>query len=317
MSRVVLTCALPPFLSLVRRSIEAWEPFSLATQTLATSSLRSYSKLEDLLCGGPLMFWFFQRREAFLSQERMAKWTADRLDDYVLLPALNGYVRRRECFFVSHYWHTKDDPDPNGTYLRLHQEQLRPQSWLYIWVDWTCIPQEPRSQQEKVYFLRSLNTMSGIIRNCGFTWFYPPFEPRLWILYEIAEYELTCDGELEATPDTKEFKAHVKEMVRIGVRPTLDKHGYSCSYDRDKEYLTSWLEILVLLTRLNVDIGDVRRILDDITWHRPRRITYKTIMGVILLGLYEGTLEFCGEHYTFSPLPEHGKYSADAASRLL
>ncbi|RYC60378.1 hypothetical protein CHU98_g5831 [Xylaria longipes] len=291
-SEVVLTCALPPFLSL------------------------SYTKLDDLLCKGPVMFWFFQRREAFLSQKTMTKWSSDRLDDYVLLPALNGYVGRRECFFVSHFWHTKDDPDPDGTYLRLHQEQLQPQAWLYIWVDWTCIPQHPRSQQEDVYFLRSLNTMSGIIRNSGFTWFYPPFEARLWILYEIAEYSLTCDGGVEETADIKRFKTHIQEMVRFGVRSTLDKHGYKCTYDRDREFLISWLEILVLLTRLHVDIDDVRRMLDGLTWHHPMTMMFNTINGLIQLCAYEGTLDFGGERYTFTPLPEFGKFSADAASGL-
>ncbi|KAI0456832.1 hypothetical protein F5B21DRAFT_126078 [Xylaria acuta] len=314
-SGVAFTCAIPPFLSLVRRSIEAWESLTQVTKTLAKSTLESYTKLDDLLCDGLVMFWFFQRREAFLSQKAMTKWSGDRLDEYVLLPALNGYVSRRECFFVSHFWHAKDDPDPDGTYLRLNQEQLRPQSWRYIWVDWTCIPQDPRRQQEEVYFLRSLDTMSGIIRNCGFQWFYPPFEARLWILYEIAEYSLTCDGELQRTPDIEVFRAHIGEMLSFGVRSTLDKHGYTCTYDRDKEFLTSWLELLVLLTRLHVDIGDVRRILDGLTWHHPPIMMWGTIKGVIQLHPYEGTLEFSGERYTFTPLPEFHKIYADATSK--
>lgn len=299
-----LTCAVPPFLSLVRRSIEAWESIPLAPEekTLVTSMLESFTKLDDFLCRGPVMYWFFQKREAFLSQKTMTKWSSDRFDDYILLPAVNGYVTRSQCFFLSHFWH-KHDPDPDGTYLRLNQESLRLQSWSYIWVDWTCIPQDPRTEQENIYFRRSLNTMSGIIRNSGFSWYYPPFQPRLWILYEIAESDLTADGETGTTPDNEEFKAHIKEMVDVGVRPTLDKHGYSCSYDGDKEFLTSWLELLVLLTRLCVDIGDIRRILDGITWHHPRTMLFKTLTNLITLCPYEGTLEFFGKRHTFTPLP--------------
>ncbi|KAH8168166.1 hypothetical protein CIB48_g8 [Xylaria polymorpha] len=174
----------------------------------------------------------------------------------------------------------------------------------------------PAPEQENIYFRRSLNTMSGIIRNSGFSWYYPPFQPRLWILYEIAESDLTADGETGTTPDNEEFKAHIKEMVDVGVRPTLDKHGYSCSYDGDKEFLTSWLELLVLLTRLCVDIGDIRRILDGITWHHPRTMLFKTLTNLITLCPYEGTLEFFGKRHTFTPLPEDDKYSWSATSGL-
>lgn len=155
----------------------------------------------------------------------MQKWSRDRLDDYVLLPATNGFVSRTDCFFVSHFWHTKDDPDPGGKYLRLLQDELRPDTWSYIWLDWTCVPQHPRSQNEEAYFLRTLQTMSGIIRNSGFVWYYPPFEARLWILYEVAEYTLTCDEGFQTTEteDIRGFADHVKEMLQVGVRPTLDK----------------------------------------------------------------------------------------------
>ena len=193
----------------------------------------------------------------------MTKWSRDVLDNYVLLPATPGFVSRRECFFVSHFWRTQEHPDPDGVYLRLHQAELQPQHWSYIWVDWTCIPQSPHSQAEEAYFLRSLETMSGIIRNCGFAWFYPPFEARMWILYEVTEFALTSSEDFEATPDIREFKDHVQEMVQTSVRSVLDKYSYRCTYDRDKAFLTSWLEILVLLTKLRIGIVDIRRLMDD------------------------------------------------------
>ncbi|KAI0205201.1 hypothetical protein F4808DRAFT_410915, partial [Astrocystis sublimbata] len=315
-SRMTLTCAIPPFLSLIRRSIAAWDSLTSVTKTLVTTALQRYNNLDDLLCERLIMFWFFQRREAFLAQKTMSKWSSDRLDDYVLLPALPGYVSRRECFFVSHFWRTKDDPDPEGEYLRLHQAELRSQPWQYIWVDWTCIPQAPRSEQEEFFFLRSLNTMSAIIRNCGFSWFYPPFEARLWILYEIAEHSFTCDGELMTTPDIKQYKTHLSEMVRFGVRSTLDKYGYACTYERDKEFLTSWLELLVTLKQIDVDVGDIRRLLDGLTWHHPATMVFNTLRGTIRLYAYDGYLEYSGKRHTFMPLPEVGKFSANATSGL-
>jgi hypothetical protein len=174
-----------------------------------------------------------------MSQKRMEKWSRDRLDDYVLLPASPGYVERRDCFFVSHFWHTPDHPDPDGEYLRLHQAELESQTWSYIWVDWSCMPQNPRSSPEAVYFQRCLRTMSVIIRNCGFTYFYPPFEPRLWILYEITEDSLTCSGDIPPTPDIAPFLRHVTEMLEAGVQATLVEYSYRCSYDSDRQYLLS------------------------------------------------------------------------------
>lgn len=290
--------------SLVQRSIEAWKASDLRTEPLAKSFLQSYKSLDDFLDEKFIMFWMFQRRDAFLSQRSMTKWSRDRLDDYVLFPALNGFVMRNECFFVSHFWRSKTDPDPGGEYLRLVQDDLRHEKWSYIWVDWTCAPQHPRTPKEETYFLRTLQTMSGIIRNCGFTWRYPPFEPRLWILYEVAEYALTADLGLASveTPDAQEFADHIREMLRDGVRPVLDKHGYKCTDERDKKFLTSWLEVLVLLTNLGLDIGETRRIFDYLTWHRHLgTMVLKTSSGVLELCRFDGKLSFQGRSYSFTP----------------
>jgi hypothetical protein len=302
------SCALPPRLaawrSLVTRSIAAWDNVSTTERTpgkeLPRAFLQKCHALEDFLDPDEnlLMFWFFQRRSAFMSQERIKKWSRDELDDYVLLPALPGFVTRQDCFFVSHFWRTQDHPDPDGEYLRLHQAELESQIWSYIWVDWACMPQSPRSFLEDAYFHRCLRTMSGIIRNCGFTYFYPSFEPRLWILYEIAEYVLTCEGDIPVTPDIELYLQHVDEMTKIGVQATLGKHGYRCSYDGDRQYLTSWLELLVLLKVLRFTVDTIRRIMDGMTWFN----CVQCYPGVEL-NRFEGTLVVSGRMHTFTPFP--------------
>ena len=308
-AKLRLTCALPPSMawaSLVRRSIEAWGPLPLRKTEVdwPAKMLKSYNSLDDMLSEKLLIvFWFFQRREVFLSQERMTKWSRDRLDDYILLPVTPGYVSRIDCFFVSHFWRTKDHPDPDGTYLRLHQQELSWQPWLYIWTDWTCMPQHPRSPVEEVYFLRTLGTMSAIIRNCGFSWFYPPFEARLWILYEVAEHTLTAEGGLLRTSDIQIFLDHIGEMGREGVRATLAKYGYTCSYSRDAEFLTSWLELLFLLRRIPLDLDYARKILDELTWRPTGTKLFQTSEGILKLSADDGTLVLAGKHYTFTPFP--------------
>jgi hypothetical protein len=293
--------------SLVSRSIAAWD--DIVTDNRATPKnppsfvLQEYHSLDDFLshCGSPLMFWFFQRRSAFMSQKNFKKWSSNELDDYVLLPALPGFVLRRDCFFVSHFWRTKNHPDPDGEYLRLNQAELQSQTWSYIWVDWTCMPQSPRSSSEKAYFRRCLQTMSGIVRNCAFIYFYPPFEPRLWILYEITEYVLTCSGGIPMTSDNEVFVQHMDEMLKAGVQTTLAKHGYRCSYDRDRRYLIAWLELLVLLRRLHFKVDGIRVIMDNMTWRPACGIQ---IYREAELHRFKGILVVNGKTHTFSPFPQ-------------
>jgi hypothetical protein len=163
------------------------------------------------------------------------------------------------------------------------------------------MPQSPRSPQEEGFFHRCLQTMSGIIRNCGFMYFYPPFEPRLWTLYEIAEYKLTCVGGIAMTSDIEPFLKHIDEMLETGVRATLEKHKYSCSYDRDRQYLTSWLELLVLLQQSHFSIDMIRQMMDHMTWFPTLQTqTYPAVE----LKRYEGTLVVNGEMHTFTPFPQ-------------
>ncbi|KAM7219446.1 hypothetical protein V8F06_005180 [Rhypophila decipiens] len=302
--------------SLVTRSMAAWDPLDRTKRIDEKSSLGSCSNLDDFLRGASAwMFWFFQTREAFLSQKTMTKWSRDNLDSYVLLPATRGYYANRlNSFFVSHFWHSPTDPDPGGKYLRLLQNDLRQQEWQFIWVDWTCAPQEPRTKEEDDYFTRTLETMPALIRNTGFIWHYPPFEPQLWILYEVAEFQLTSDQDhhMEAFEDMENFAVHVKEMLKYGVQPTLEKHNYRCSYARDKDFITSWLELLVLLRSLEFDIDLVRKFMDNLTWlPGTGKMVWVTTRGTVELRKFKGTLTVDGHQHRFTPFPQwkDGKYS--------
>ncbi|KAF7195878.1 hypothetical protein HII31_02758 [Pseudocercospora fuligena] len=247
--------------------------------------------------------WFFQRRSAFLNQKVLPRWNRDRLHDYVLLPASNGFVTRRECFFVSHFWRSSDDPDPDGEFLRRFQKALRSERWSYIWVDWTCVPQAPRSYLEARYFVRSLETVGGLIRNCTFIWFYPPFEPRLWILYEIAEYFLTCEGPEPPQDDIREFYQHIGEMKVRSVDYVLSKYGYRCKNDLDRRFLTTRLELLILMDKLNFDTSWKRLVFDDLTWHTTTSRLAIALDGLLEIDKFEGTFDYAGQVWNFTPFP--------------
>lgn len=130
------SCVVSQWSSLNSRSLEACAALDRPKHQLAESTLQSYIDLDDFLTkfstGLSPIFWFFQRREAFLSQKTMTKWNRARLDDYILLPGFPDFVTRDECFFVSYFWHTHNDPDPGGKYLKLIQKVLEAQPWLYI-----------------------------------------------------------------------------------------------------------------------------------------------------------------------------------------
>jgi hypothetical protein len=163
------------------------------------------------------------------------------------------------------------------------------------------MPQHPRSPPEKTYFHHGLRTMSSIIRNAGFTYFYPPFKPRLWILYEIAEYHLTCFEGTQKTSDIELFLQHIDEMLENGVQKTLAKHHYHCYEDRGRQYLTSWLELLVLFRQLKVNIYLVRRIMNDMTWFQ---VAGTQFFPGLELRKYEGSLVYLGNKHTFTPFPK-------------
>jgi hypothetical protein len=122
--------------------------------------------------------------------------------------------------------------------------------------------------------------MTALIRNCAFSWFYPVFKPRLWILYEVTEYTLTCDQEFPHGRDITPYMLHIGEMIFTGVQPTLLRYGYCCSNPRDQTYLIAWLELLILLRRLNLPTLDVREIMDMLTWQNTAGKLHHMLSGV-------------------------------------
>lgn len=49
---------------------------------------------------------------------------------------------------------------------------------------------------------------------------------------------LTCSEEILRTPDNEKFVSHANEMLQVGVRSTIQRHGYRSTYDSDMEFLT-------------------------------------------------------------------------------
>lgn len=208
-----------------------------------------------------------------MQQDRLSKWDANRLDDYIVLPVSYGYVNNENCYFVSHYWQDIDNPDRHGNDLRMFKEDLADdEKWSYIWVDWTCMPQGDdkgvRTDHEKRYFKIMLAKISILIRDCAFEWHFLQNKPSAWVLCEVAEYVL-CHVQHIVTDDNKLFIDHIKEMIyspvidgNVGVRSVLAKYNYECT-GSSLDHVTRWLEILVIIARcFPTDIEARQNILD-------------------------------------------------------
>ncbi|KAF8348410.1 hypothetical protein F5887DRAFT_871901, partial [Amanita rubescens] len=204
------------FQSLVQRSITAWDSLHHvdvedATIDLHARLLRSSSSLESVMSGTPVSFWFFQRRESFMNQPVLMKWDPHRLDEYVLIPVAEGFVNKRDCIFVSHYWRAPHHPDPEAADLGVQQ----------------------------TFFQKGLARIPMLLRDCEFMWRFPTYEPRAWILYEVAAWALDHRS-FFWSHDNRPFIHHLHEMFTSGVRPVFDKYGYKCTNESDLELVTGW-----------------------------------------------------------------------------
>lgn len=226
--------------------------------------LRKASTIEEVLVS--MKFWFFQHRASFMQQKFMARWDPEHLDAYILRPTIiDGFANKRDCF-ISHYWRTPQHPDPEGEDMRDFRRDLGELERSYIWVDCTCLPQAPRTKEQTVYFKRMLRYLPTLIRDCAMEYRYPPFEPRGWILLEVAYYFLGYSGKFETPKDAENFLSHIAAMCNEGgansVKSLLSKYGYRCTNDSDLYLVTGRLELLVILTRIFRKVAERRWILN-------------------------------------------------------
>ena len=185
----------------------------------------------------------------------------NRLEDYILLPIDYGFANNQDYFFISHYWRTREHPDLQGDNLRAFREDLQGMEWSNIWLDWTCMPQVPRSDVQQRYFNKMLWCIPMIVRDCAFAWRFPKFEPRAWILFEVAEYVLN-HSDVTITNDMEPFVSHALEMIKEGVSLVVDKYEYQCTSKGNSKLVIGWLEILAILAKVVPNVGTRQEILD-------------------------------------------------------
>ncbi|KAF8150373.1 hypothetical protein K438DRAFT_1865714 [Mycena galopus ATCC 62051] len=175
--------------------------------------------------------------------------------------------------------------------------------WSYVWVDWTCMPQVgvdgKRTPLEKYYFGMMLQCIPMLVRDCAFEWRFPAWEPRAWILYEVAEYVLG-HREYVTTDDNRPFLLHVREMVLFGVHSVLDMYEYRCTNASDMALVTGRLELLVILAKIFPNDVAIRQdLLDDLS--KPANGTVVDVALGVEINKTEGTVRYRGQVHRFTP----------------
>ena len=80
-------------------------------------------------------------------------------------------------------------------------------------------------------------------------------------------------------------------MLQNSVSAVLDRYGYKTRYSRDRAFITSWLELLILLKKMQIHIEDLRQIMDHLTWSPiAARIVHYAPGGAIEVERFKGTV---------------------------
>ena len=296
------------FGSLVERSITAWKRISSRrgkTEAIRTHSraLRSLDSLDAFLGFKDYQYWFFQLRKSFMQQKAFRKWDPNCLDEYILLPVQDGLANETDCIFISHYWHVPGNPDPQGVDLQPLQKRLGEGFWsqaAYFWVDFTCMPQWERTEPQQQYFSRALKSIPKLVRNCTFLWHFPDFQPRLWVCFEAAEFALTRSRPISLT-DLAPFMRHLREMRGYGAKYVLNRHGYRCTNQSDRELVIGWLEMLLIFTRIIRSMRIRHAILDVVD--NSMVGTCHHVESGITVNKGKGIITVNERIYNFTPVP--------------
>lgn len=98
-----------------------------------------------------------------------------------------------KSWFVSHRWATPSNPDPSGTQFEIVREFVHRNKFDGIWYDYSCMPQEPHSINDRELFDISLKHMNSLIITMNFMSIESDdYLSRAWCFYERIMSELLC-----------------------------------------------------------------------------------------------------------------------------
>ena len=124
----------------------------------------------------------------------------------------------KNCVAVSYVWLTREDPDPKGVQADALRCWLR-QRWdiEYVWIDWCCLPQGARNDEEVRKFEAGLFSVNLIYLSCTvlkivnyqyMSRFWPQFEA--WLSFQSVK----PGGRFEPDVDASEASPHSLVTLR-------------------------------------------------------------------------------------------------------
>ncbi|EFR02374.1 hypothetical protein MGYG_05370 [Nannizzia gypsea CBS 118893] len=249
----------PAVKSLIERSIAAWSSLHYTGNdrevmiNISAHLLRCKKTLDDVLASGKT--WFFQEKKSFMKQTLFSRWDSSQLDTYILIPVVPGFVNKDDYLFISHYWNTREHPDPDGEDCRLLQD---------------------------------------------FLWKFPSFQPRLWVLFEVAVLILCHrNTQLPSNQESAQFISDVFLMVYKDVRSVVRERGYKCTNESDADIVIGWS--LSFSGRSSPHVAERRRILDLVDSFTSNFSYYGAVK--VDFDLANGTITSGGVTHKVTPMP--------------
>ena len=102
------------------------------------------------------------------------------------------------------------------------------------------------------------------------------------------------------TDDIRPFISHLGEMTKNGVKAVISKYNYACTNKGDMTLLIGWLELLVILHRVDLDVSQRQDILDLVQRAEVGSISIPPIG--LEIDKNEGFVLYKGVRYEFTPV---------------
>ena len=93
---------------------------------------------------------------------------------------------KSDKYFISHRWLASDHPDPHCNKLTILKTKIDPNS--YYWIDYSCLPQHPRSKKEEKVFQESLKMLPSLLFEMKFLILrqrHDDYLKRAWCFFEL------------------------------------------------------------------------------------------------------------------------------------
>ena len=212
---------------------------------------------------------FFVRRDALFRMEKFVVWE-DVPSEWLFVAQFLEVINNRDFMFFSHFWRTREHPDPEGEDLQFLKSALADltEPAKYIWIDFCCLPQRQETKEETRYADVMLSKIPYLLQNCCFIWFYVKNDNRnrAWIFYEVFLTVLLIHLPQIHDLDPK-YVNLITEFLNTGesVSAFINRNNLNTSSQGDLTYICNSLTAILKLRSFQYPISWTRQIIAQMT----------------------------------------------------